>query len=153
MKSDKNVGELKRICSPAIQLLRWLITHDTELERGNFYYTRFVQLPLQKLKLIDLPKHILLYNNQSKQTLLLKGKSNSDDSSFVLLTIILNDYRTPEGKSNTIEMDDLLNYNDICHTKYDEWQEANKTNEVAIIALLVYNDGGFACIFVNALLS
>lgn len=141
MKSTKHIGELKRISYPSLQLLRWLITHEViieELERGNFFYTRFVQLPLSKLKLIDLPKHITAYNSQSKKSIFSSNKNNSnnnksssnDDSCFVLLTIILNDYRTPEGKSNSIEVDDLLNYNDICHKKYDEWQDANKTNEV-----------------------
>ena len=150
MKSTKHIGELKRISYPLLQLLRWLITHEViieELERGNFFYTRFVQLPLSKLKLIDLPKHIIAYNSQSKKSIFSSSSNNSnnnkksssnDDSCFVLLTIILNDYRTPEGKSNSIEVDDLLNYNDICHKKYDEWQDANKTNEVDFYNIYVY---------------
>ena len=151
MKSTKHIGELKRISYPSLQLLRWLITHEViieELERDNFFYTRFIQLPLSKLKLIDLPKHIIAYNSQSKKSIFSSNSSNSssnnnksssnDDSCFVLLTIILNDYRTPEGKSNSIEVDDLLNYNDICHKKYDEWQDANKTNEVDFYDIYVY---------------
>jgi len=144
VKSDKHIGELKRICYPSIQLVRWLITHDViELDRGNFYYTRFVQLSLTKLKLIDFTKHILSYNksnnnnnnnksSSSSSMLIKKSRNGNDDSCFVLLTIILNDYRTPEGKSNSIEVDELLNYNDTCHKKYDEWQDANKTNEVCM---------------------
>jgi hypothetical protein len=147
MKSTKHIGELKRISYPTLQLLRWLITYEViieELERGNFFYTRFVQLPLSKLKLIDIPKHIIAYNSQSKKSIFSSSSNNNnnksssnDDSCFVLLTIILNDYRTPEGKSNSIEVDDLLNYNDICHKKYDEWQDANKTNEVDIYNIFI----------------
>ena len=164
MKSTKHIGELKRISYPSIQLLRWLITYeggggDDELDRGNFFYTRFVQLSLSKLKVIDLPKHILAYNSNSnsKKSIFSSSSSNNnksssnrsnDDSCFVLLTIILNDYRTPEGKSNSIEADDLLNYNDICHRKYDEWQDANKTNEVGRYVYICLYISIYICIHV-----
>ena len=82
VKSEKHKGELKRICSPTLSLIRWLICHESDSERGNFYYTRFIQLPLSKLKLIDFPKHVMLYKHK-------KSKKTKRDDAFVLITILV----------------------------------------------------------------
>jgi hypothetical protein len=37
-------GELKRICRPALGLLRWLVTHESEAEDGNVWYTPITHL-------------------------------------------------------------------------------------------------------------
>ena len=42
----------------------------------------------------------------------------------------MDDHRSMEGKISRIELDDLLAYNEICHKKFDEWMEANDTNQV-----------------------
>jgi hypothetical protein len=118
--ADNHEGELKRICRPTLALLRWLVTHESESDRGNFYCSRFAQLPVPDLKLINFPNHIT--DNRLKKKKRLHGVGENENI-FVLLAILMQDYRTPDGKPSKLDLDELLMYNYECHEKFEEWLE------------------------------
>ena len=122
-------SQLKRICRPVVRLIRWLITHESDSERGNFYYTRFNQLPLNDLKMLNFPKHI-----QSKKKKK-KGETEEDENEdiFVLIAILMNDHRNAEGKINKLDLDDLLMFDEDCHCLYNEWVNSGAIEQVTIV--------------------
>jgi hypothetical protein len=117
----KNSGQLKRICRSVIMLIRWLISHESESERGNFFYTQFVQLPLNELMALNFAKHIMGTKKKKKN----EGVDENEDI-FVLLGVLVNDHRTPEGKS----IDDLLPGNNDAINLYNEWANSGEIEQV-----------------------
>lgn len=133
MKSEKHNGQLKRICAPAIELLRYLVTLESDSERGNFYYDRFVHLSFSDLKLINFPKHIQLGPGKFAYSGKKQQMESNDEDAFVLLTIILGDHRTPEGKINILDINDFLLFNDVCNEKYTYWLQNSSTADQVMI--------------------
>ena len=128
--SDKG-GTLKRICSHVVRLMRWLVTHESESERGNFYYTRFVQLQLNDLKMINFPKHISSKKKKKKR----HDEEDEHEDIFVLLAILMNDHRTPQGKINRLDLDDLLLHDEHANYYYAEWVNSGAIEQVRIMRI------------------
>lgn len=141
LSDNTSNAHLKRICRPVVRLLKWLVTHESDSERGNFYYTRYVQLQLMDLKLLNFPKHI-----SGKKKKKGKGQDGEDENEdiFVLLAILLNEHRTPQGKISKLEVDDLLLGDDDAHFLYTEWVSSGAIEQVYLIwkrnlVLLTFN--------------
>ena len=126
LSDNTSNAHLKRICRPVVRLLRWLVTHESDSERGNFYYTRFVQLQLLDLKLLNFPKHISGKKKKKKGN---DGEEENEDI-FVLLAVLMNEHRTPQGKISKLELDDLLLFDEDAHYLYSEWVNSGAIEQV-----------------------
>jgi hypothetical protein len=123
---SRNSGQLKRICSHVVRLIRWLVTHESESERGNFYYTRFVQLQLSDLKMLNIPKHVTSKKKKKKRA----DEEDENEDIFILLAILMNEHRTPQGKISRLELDDLLMFDEEAHFHFTEWTNSGAIEQV-----------------------
>lgn len=124
--SDGKGSRLKRICSHVVRLIRWLVTHESESERGNFYYTRFIQLQLVDLKLLNFPKHVTAKKKKKKRG----DDEDENEDIFVLVAILVNEHRTPQGKLNRLEVDDLLLFDEDANALYSDWVNSGAIEQV-----------------------
>jgi hypothetical protein len=120
--ADNHKGELKRICRPALGLLRWLVTHESESEEGNMFYARFVALPLEDLRQLNFSTHIA-QGRLKKKKREVQG-ANENEHIFVLITILLADHRTEKGLPR-VDASYFLT-DDECQRKYYDWNETSE---------------------------
>jgi len=118
--ADNHKGELKRICRPALGLLRWLVTHDSESEEGNMFYARFVALPLDDLRQLNFSMHIAQGRLKKKK----RAQGNENEHIFVLLTVLLADHRTEKGLPRVDASHFLCD--EECHKKYTDWTDTSE---------------------------
>ena len=129
---SRDSSQLKRICRPVVRLIRWLVTHESDSERGNFYYTRFVQLSLLDLRMLNFPKHIGSKKKKKKRT----DEEDENEDIFILLAILMNDHRSPEGKIHKLDMDYLLDEDEEnCHYLFTEWSNSGAIEQVSFLVL------------------
>lgn len=137
LNSGKHSGQLKRICAPAISLIRWLISFQDFIGE-NIFYERFIVLTLDDYKKINFEKHILNQNGKE-----LQFKSNADkirsktttrdgsgEDAFILLKVILNDHRNSDsGEAEPIPLSSLIQEK-ACLDKLDQLFKKFSANEV-----------------------
>ena len=119
LASGNHSGQLKRICAPAIGLITFLLT--MQVEGDNIFYERFILLPLQGLKLINFAKHILSLDNITKALTLSESRDGSPEDAMKILSILLQDHRTPDGDNDPIDLNDILDNNATCVDKFKQW--------------------------------
>lgn len=123
---NKNSNQLKRICGYVVRLLRWLVCHESDSERGNCFYRRYVQLQLVDLKLLNFPKHFVAKRKKKKRG----DDEDENEDIFVLLAILMNEHRTPQGKISRLDLDDLLLGDEDAHYYYNQWVNSGAIQQV-----------------------
>jgi hypothetical protein len=128
LASGNHSGQLKRICGPAIGLITFLLT--TQFEGDNIFYERFILLPVQGLKLINFVKHILSLDNITKGLTLSESRDGSPEDAMKILTILLQDHRTPDGDNDPIDLNEMLDNNSVCIDKFKQWCHKSAVDQV-----------------------
>jgi hypothetical protein len=117
--SSKHEGELKRICAPVIDLIRWLISIDmgdpsndqhvgnNEHIYDNIFYDQYISMPVSELCKINFTKHILLPSTSN-------SRSGSQEYALELLSVLLRDHRDLDGNFDSVDADDFLDNNQHC---------------------------------------
>lgn len=128
LDSGKHGGQLKRICAPAIGLLRWLVQMESYSdEEENIFFERFVQLPVTELAKINFQKHVL--NQSEGGSLLSRGQSRSGsaDDAMELLAVLMANHRTVNGEDDPIEVEEILT-DRVARERFAAWlKQSNST--------------------------
>lgn len=129
LDSDKHNGQLKRIASPSISLLKWLLTinYDDESQE-NIFHERFIRLSVPLIKKVNFTKHIL--NDTGNKIVATSRLGNSDDA-FTLLEILMKDHRNDEGELDPIDVLDLLDNNSICRERFNQWLQKSSAEQIS----------------------
>ncbi len=116
--SEKNDGQLKRICSSVLACLRTILT--IEYPDENIFSTVFATLPVETLTQIRFTKHIL--PDQSSSVLTVgRSKSPSADDACEVLSILMNLHQNAEGEQDLMDVDVLLDGNIQCRDFFLQW--------------------------------
>eukprot|EP01032_Pedospumella_encystans_P022479 gene22479-25469_t len=119
-------AHLKRICRHVVQLIRWLVTHESESERGNFYYTRFIRLQLMDLKQLNIPRHVAENKKKKKKP----NEVDENENIFILTAILLNEHRNAQGKIAKLDIDELLMFDEEAHIQYSDWVNSGAIEQI-----------------------
>eukprot|EP01038_Epipyxis_sp_PR26KG_P007822 gene7822-10624_t len=132
--SEKNNGQLKRICGPILNLMKWLITLPPVDEYGNIYYERFVHIPLSELMKMNFVKHIIRPQEKKMKSanLLISGqsKSSSSEDAFQIIFILVNDHRNMDDEDELVDASFLLNNNKECINLFNVWVQKQTSDHV-----------------------
>ena len=109
-----------------MQLIRWLVTHESESERGNFYYTRFIRLQLMDLKQLNIPRHVAENKKKKKKP----NEVDENENIFILTAILLNEHRNAQGKIAKLDIDELLMFDEEAHIQYSDWVNSGAIEQV-----------------------
>jgi len=127
-------AHLKRICRHVVQLIRWLVTHESDSERGNFYYTRFIQLQVMDLKQLNVPKHVASKKKKKKP-----DEQDENENVFILVAILMNEHRNSQGKISKLDLDDLLLFDEEAHNQYADWSNTSAIERVSYLQNIFYS--------------
>ncbi len=125
--SEKNDGQLKRICGSVLSVLRTLLTLDFADE--NIFLSVFVTLPIDKISQIHFAKHIL---PEQASSILSGGKSKSPtaDDACEILSILMNSPVNDDSDDSIFDIDQLLNHNTTCKEFFMQWLQRTANEEV-----------------------
>ena len=130
--SSHHAGQLKRIASPVLALLRKLLTLSAdEYTEENIFLSRFVVLTLPDILRINFEKIILL---DRAKIMTCSSHENMDAASDILeiMTILMRDHRSPEGFREPIEFGTLINENDEVKEILSQWLAQKAADQVAL---------------------
>ena len=138
LNSEKHDGQLKRICAPAIHLLRWLITFKGYDEKNghNIFYDRFIQLPEKEYLKLNFSKHIITIDKDMNLLKVagMKGESRSGnyEDAMEILSYIVRDHKGVNGEPDPIELNYLIENNRTCRDKFLKWLQKTATAQMNV---------------------
>ena len=125
--STKHDGQLKRIATNVISLIRFLISLEPN-EDGNLFFERFMQYPLQSLREINFAKHITpegssgLMSSSSRQ-------GNCADACEILSLIV--QYHVDQyGDPDHVDLLFMCGGNVACKEYFLQWFQDTAREEV-----------------------
>ncbi len=133
MESASHEGSLKRICGPALSLLKSLVTSDILISTNNvnIFYERFVSLPQQEIMKINFSKHIVPTKNMvSKVPKEVVNQQRQD--AVELLGLLVYSRQNTLGDVEPFDVDALVNNNDRCKERLRLWMKRFEADRVII---------------------
>ena len=133
--SSKHAGELKRISSPVIDLIRWLVSMDmgdanNDQQQGNgenlydnIFYDQYICMPISELQKVNFAKHILLPDQNN-------SRGGSQEHALELLSVLMRDHRDLDGNFDSIDIDELIDNNPQCKDKFTAYLSRTNAEEL-----------------------
>ena len=148
VESSSHEGSLKRICPPALSLLTTLIGPKSPYadKPNNMFLDRLIRLPINELVKINFAKHIIpnqgkvltkitgnITGNANKQTL----KAQRRDA-LELLSLLIYDHLNSDDEPETLDIDQLLNFNNKAKEKLKVFMKKHETERVSTHTLYTH---------------
>lgn len=143
VSSENHNGQLKRICGPVMELIKYLITMEPPPgEDVNIYRDRFTHYPAEDLAQMNFGMHVIAKSDGKvlKALQLGGGKNNSGQSrqgnteeAFVVLYTICTEHRTFEDEDDPIDPSYFLGDSKKALDKFDMWQQKTQSESVRTV--------------------
>lgn len=129
--SSNHGGQLKRICSDVISLIKILITLEPDEYGENIFFDRFMKIPVNNLREMNFSKHISPEgtSNFFSST----SRSGNVNDAFEILSLILEFHVNADDEPEPVDLNYLLQENVQSLESFRAWLRHSAAEEVYFI--------------------
>ena len=129
--SSKHTGQLKRIASEVISLIKLLVTLEPDEYGENIFFNRFIKLPIHKLREMNLSKHISNSTEGISNYFLSSSSRNGNiNDAFEILSLILEFHVNSDDEPEPVDLNYLLQENVQSLEAFRAWLRHSAAEEV-----------------------
>jgi hypothetical protein len=130
--STKHTGQLKRISSDVISLIKFLLTLEPDEYGENVFFDRFIRIPSNSLREMNLSKHIASVGT----SFFASNRSGNATDAFEILSIIMEYHVNDDGELDPVDINFILSDNVQTLESFRAWLRHSAAEEVGTFFLL-----------------